>query len=49
VLGDYSNAVDEFRKAMKLNDAWEALKEQGFRFLKYAIPGAPPPTPSRAC
>ena len=40
VLDDYSNAVDEFRKAMKLSDTWEALKEQGVRILKYAIPGA---------
>ena len=40
VLDDYTNAVDEYRKAMKLNDLWEATKEQGVRILKYAIPGA---------
>ena len=40
VLDEYTNAVDEYRKAMKLNDAWEAVKQQGVRILKYAIPGA---------
>ena len=43
-LDDYTNAVDEFRQAMKLNDAWqatkEAVKDQAVRVLKYAIPGA---------
>jgi len=48
VLDDYTNAVDEYRKAMKLNDAWEAVKEQGVGILKYAIPGAATATQSRA-
>ena len=40
VLDDYTSAVDEYRKAMQLNNAWEAVKQQGVRILKYAIPGA---------
>ena len=48
MLDDYTNAVDEYRKAMKLNDAWEAVKEQGVGILKYAIPGAATATQSRA-
>ena len=40
MLDDYASAVDEYRKAMKLNDAWEATKQQGVRNLKWTIPGA---------
>lgn len=40
VLDDYTSAVNEYRQAMNLNAAWEAVKEQGVRILKYAIPGA---------
>ena len=40
VLDDYTSAVNEYRQAMKLDDAWQALKQQGVRVLKYAIPGA---------
>ena len=31
VLDDYSNAVDQYRQAMKLNNLWEARKELGKR------------------
>ena len=48
VLDDYTNAVDEYRKAMKLNDAWEAVKEQGVRTSSTPYPERPQPTQSRA-
>ena len=35
-----TNAVDEYRQAMKLNDAWEGLSDLGIKVLKYSIPGA---------
>ena len=33
---------------MKLNDTWEAVKEQGVRILKYAFPARLPHTQLRA-
>jgi hypothetical protein len=41
VLDDYSSAVDEYRKAMKLNDAWEATKAIGKDMLTATIQNAP--------
>lgn len=33
MLEDYSNPADEYRNAMKLNDAWEAIKDVGIKVL----------------
>ena len=42
VLDDYTSAVDEYRQAMKLNDLWEATKEQAC-----ASSSTPSPVPQR--
>ena len=41
VLDDYSSAVDEYHKAMKLNDAWEATKALGKGMLTRTIENSP--------
>ena len=41
MLDDYSSAVDEYHKAMKLNDAWEATKAIGKDMLTATIQNAP--------
>ena len=41
-LGDqYRDAIDEYRGAMKLNNAWETTKQMGAEMAKKAIQNAP--------